>query len=200
MNNATYTAVCPACGEYIDYCQGHGEIGDPDGHDTLARHDRGDHSKCLIGACPDKIVQIELCEDCVLVINGYADEMDNGQAVSDALDRNWPSPTWLIDTCTGPINTDIGMWLIQTDDGDLYWNADSQEFESRAWATLYDEPTGTVFANAHWYEIELVDRDYQCEGHFSMRYCDGCHSPLGGDRHTSLAIMEAPPTDTKETA
>ena len=32
---------CPACGDWIDYCQGHGEIGDPEGHAILkwARHE-----------------------------------------------------------------------------------------------------------------------------------------------------------------
>lgn len=28
---------CPACGEPIDYCQGHGEIGDPAGYALLQR-------------------------------------------------------------------------------------------------------------------------------------------------------------------
>ena len=30
-------SVCPACGEPIDYCQGHGEIGDPEGYAILKR-------------------------------------------------------------------------------------------------------------------------------------------------------------------
>ena len=32
---------CPACGDWIDYCQGHGQIGDPEGHAILkrARHE-----------------------------------------------------------------------------------------------------------------------------------------------------------------
>lgn len=41
-----YVSRCPACGEYIDYCQGHGLIGDPQGHAILARHDEDDHSLC----------------------------------------------------------------------------------------------------------------------------------------------------------
>ena len=43
-----YAASCPACGEFIDYCHGHGEIGDPDGASVLASHDEGDHSRCVI--------------------------------------------------------------------------------------------------------------------------------------------------------
>lgn len=39
-------ATCPACGNPIDYCQGHGELGDPVGREILARHDLGDHSCC----------------------------------------------------------------------------------------------------------------------------------------------------------
>lgn len=37
---------CPACGEPIDYCQGHGEIGDPYGHAILIAHDNGNHYDC----------------------------------------------------------------------------------------------------------------------------------------------------------
>lgn len=40
-------AVCPACGEPIDYCQGHGELGDPAGWAVLTMHDNGDHSHCV---------------------------------------------------------------------------------------------------------------------------------------------------------
>ena len=28
-------AICPACSNPIDYCQGHGEIGDPEGFAIL---------------------------------------------------------------------------------------------------------------------------------------------------------------------
>lgn len=44
--------ACPACGEYIDYCQGHGELGDPTGFAVLQAHDNGDHSLCVIN-CED---------------------------------------------------------------------------------------------------------------------------------------------------
>jgi hypothetical protein len=37
---------CPACGEPIDYCQGHGELGDPEGHAVLQQHDDDDHVDC----------------------------------------------------------------------------------------------------------------------------------------------------------
>ena len=39
-------SICPACGEYIDYCQGHGEMGDPYGREILDLHDNDDHSEC----------------------------------------------------------------------------------------------------------------------------------------------------------
>lgn len=47
--NATdgYTERCPACGEPIDYCQGHGQIGDPVGLAILVAHDDGDHERCV---------------------------------------------------------------------------------------------------------------------------------------------------------
>ena len=38
---------CPACGDVPDHCQGHGEIGDPDGHSILDHHDDGDHTFCV---------------------------------------------------------------------------------------------------------------------------------------------------------
>lgn len=37
---------CPACGDVIDYCSGHGSLGDPDGARVLALHDDGDHDEC----------------------------------------------------------------------------------------------------------------------------------------------------------
>lgn len=35
---------CPACNEYIDYCQGHGEIGDPYGFEILVESGYFDNS------------------------------------------------------------------------------------------------------------------------------------------------------------
>jgi hypothetical protein len=46
-----WVARCPACGDPIDYCQGHGEIGDPEGHAALALHDLGDHGYCHPNGC-----------------------------------------------------------------------------------------------------------------------------------------------------
>lgn len=39
-------SACPVCGEFSDYCQGHGEIGDPFGSGLLALHEDGDHTAC----------------------------------------------------------------------------------------------------------------------------------------------------------
>jgi len=41
------TAVCPYCEDPIDYCMGHGEIGDPAGYEALRLHYEG-----TIGAVP----------------------------------------------------------------------------------------------------------------------------------------------------
>jgi hypothetical protein len=49
--NEDSTSRCPACGEPIDYCMGHGETGDPDGHAVLAAHDADDHSTCDPRGC-----------------------------------------------------------------------------------------------------------------------------------------------------
>ena len=53
------TTACPACGEYPDYCQGHGEMGDPVGHDILTKHDNGDHTECVSAFAPF----LHRCED-----------------------------------------------------------------------------------------------------------------------------------------
>ena len=44
---ATVFERCPACGEVIDYCLGHGEIGNPEGFTILQAHDAEDHSGCV---------------------------------------------------------------------------------------------------------------------------------------------------------
>lgn len=46
---------CPACGDPIDYCQGHGEIGDPIGAMILKQHDDGFHDGCHPAGCDDAI-------------------------------------------------------------------------------------------------------------------------------------------------
>jgi hypothetical protein len=48
-----YIARCPACGDPIDYCQGHGEMGDPVGFAILAAHDGGDHTGCHPEGCDE---------------------------------------------------------------------------------------------------------------------------------------------------
>jgi hypothetical protein len=44
---------CPACGSPIDYCQGHGPIGDPHGAFILASHDLGEHEYCHPAGCEE---------------------------------------------------------------------------------------------------------------------------------------------------
>lgn len=51
---------CPACGDLIDYCQGHGEIGDPVGRAILDCHDAGEHDDCFGG---DIEMQNEFCDE-----------------------------------------------------------------------------------------------------------------------------------------
>lgn len=52
-NRAIDHGSCPACGQAIDYCQGHGEIGDPEGFKVLERHDNGNHEFCHPDGCDD---------------------------------------------------------------------------------------------------------------------------------------------------
>jgi len=46
-----YESRCPACGDYIEYCRGHGESGDPEGYNLLLRHDNEDHRYCNRAGC-----------------------------------------------------------------------------------------------------------------------------------------------------
>lgn len=48
-----HVSTCPACAQPIDFCPGHGEIGDPDGAATLRRHDEGDHVTCDPEGCDE---------------------------------------------------------------------------------------------------------------------------------------------------
>lgn len=48
-----FIARCPACGDMIDYCQGHGPIGDPAGFAVLEAHDDGDHGRCDPRGCDE---------------------------------------------------------------------------------------------------------------------------------------------------
>lgn len=53
LAEAMAESYCPACGSPIDYCQGHGEIGDPINHAILTAHDKGDHYMCDPRGCDD---------------------------------------------------------------------------------------------------------------------------------------------------
>lgn len=45
--------LCVVCANTSSYCQGHGEIGDPEGFETLRLHDSGEHADCHPKACPE---------------------------------------------------------------------------------------------------------------------------------------------------
>lgn len=42
---------CPACGDLIDHCAGHGRNADPDGFSILLAHDLGEHARCSPLGC-----------------------------------------------------------------------------------------------------------------------------------------------------
>lgn len=48
INDHIAAERCAACGEYSDYCTGHGAISDPDGYSILVVHGRGNHSRCHV--------------------------------------------------------------------------------------------------------------------------------------------------------
>lgn len=45
-----YGSMCPACGDPIDYCPGHGELGDAYNNSILAMHDNGNHDECHVNS------------------------------------------------------------------------------------------------------------------------------------------------------
>lgn len=50
--SASDLAICPACGNAIDHCPGHGDIGDPTGAAIVRGHDTDeDHSQCHPEGC-----------------------------------------------------------------------------------------------------------------------------------------------------
>jgi hypothetical protein len=61
MTLTTYDAHCPACGDPIDYCQGHGQIGDPEGNQILWQHDHGEHEDCHPAGC-ERLIELYTLE------------------------------------------------------------------------------------------------------------------------------------------
>lgn len=66
---------CPVCGDPADYCQGHGETGDPRGWRKVIAHDHGDHTECHPAGCeaagttehadyPHEVGYLDACEAC----------------------------------------------------------------------------------------------------------------------------------------
>lgn len=56
---------CPACGDYMDYCQGHGMTGDPDGFRILTLHDYEDHSECNPAGCDAHVCRPGMYSDAI---------------------------------------------------------------------------------------------------------------------------------------
>lgn len=48
-----YPELCPVCADPPSYCQGHGEIGDPDGYLILQAHLNDIHDDCHPDGCEE---------------------------------------------------------------------------------------------------------------------------------------------------
>lgn len=57
-SGAESVSRCPACGDLIDYCRGHGQSGDPIGASILSAHDDGYHGRCDPADCEDSAEMI----------------------------------------------------------------------------------------------------------------------------------------------
>lgn len=56
---AESVSLCPVCGDPVDYCQGHGQSGDPVGASILSAHDDGYHGRCHPAGCENRADMIE---------------------------------------------------------------------------------------------------------------------------------------------
>ena len=54
---------CPVCGDPIDYCLGHGSMGDPIGYSILTAHRDGYHGRCNSAGCEERALAVSCtCE------------------------------------------------------------------------------------------------------------------------------------------
>lgn len=56
LDDGLYTR-CPACGEFLEICQGHDALKDPDGWDTVLAHDYGKHDNCHPMGCEERYMR-----------------------------------------------------------------------------------------------------------------------------------------------
>lgn len=91
MDDDYYDSSCPACGEYIDYCQGHGELGDPDGHKILSAHDKGDHSNCDIHSSCRQLreTKVDRTLDAAIKVEGKMINILDSSDASDSERKGW---------------------------------------------------------------------------------------------------------------
>lgn len=80
---------CVVCGDPIDYCQGHGPMGDPDGYEILEAHESGHHERCDATACDERQEWIEAQADADE--RPFSDLSENEK--QDRLDADEPAST-----------------------------------------------------------------------------------------------------------
>lgn len=96
--------MCPACGESVEMgaCPGHGEIGDPDGHEVLQEHEEGIHARCKH--------DLVCCHSgqCGIGQNGYAEHADERKFFEPFVN---PAPEEMIP----PVYDDATEWFVMDD-------------------------------------------------------------------------------------
>lgn len=78
--NDDYVSACPACGSPIDYCQGHGEIGDPAGWAVLHMHDNDEHAHCHPAGCDIAADDELLALDAIRGVETHPEDLPNRKA------------------------------------------------------------------------------------------------------------------------
>ncbi|QAU07324.1 hypothetical protein SEA_NOSILAM_83 [Gordonia phage NosilaM] len=96
---------CVACGEPIDYCQGHGEIGDPVGAAILDAHDDGDHNNCHPLGCDE--TPVPAVGASVFVTDPAAPGFHGTITAVDEISRTVTVSTWTRDG--EPINYGVAV-------------------------------------------------------------------------------------------
>lgn len=110
-------------------------------------------------------IQVALCEDCLMYSLGVVEHVE---------------PSW--DPNYNPDTHEGDGWS----EAALAAHAAAVERNWDGWEVIGG--TGPLAEGLP--DGDIVERDYECEGHFSWSRCDGCGSTLGGNRYDSLASRE----------
>lgn len=127
-----YISSCPACGSAIDYCQGHGEIGDPEGNRILDAHDSDDHRDCHPDGCEEAdtdggfLASRKTAEE---ILNEDA-QGTSGLENAEEDDEFWSEPAFAGEEFTEAARRQAGYPSGSNQD---FWNPGNPGYEGEDW-------------------------------------------------------------------